>query len=141
MTYEGGGAPMQSEGQPQISLRTMAAPYAAAVAFTALVFVIRCLLDPILDGHYAITPFVFAVAFAAWHGGWKPALLSLFLSLALSAYFFMYPRGSFAIEGVEHQTGTILYLLASIGSVMLMESLRAAKCKAELNTLHFRESE
>ncbi len=105
--------------------------YAVAVVITTLVFAGRCLLDPVLGGHYAITPFIFATAFAAWYGGWKPGVLSLGLGLALGDYFFMHPRGSFIIEGVEHRAETIIYLLASGGSILLVESLRAAKSRVE----------
>ena len=108
-------------------------PYAAAILFTAVVFEIRVFIDPLLDEHYAITPFIFAVALSSWVGGWKPGLLCLVGSLALSSYFFMYPRHSFAIAGAVHQIGTVMYLLAGCGGIVLFESLRVATRKAESN--------
>jgi two-component system sensor histidine kinase/response regulator len=126
-----GPQPTSPSKQARASALTRSMPYATAILFTAVVFLIRCLMDPLLGGHYAITPFMFAVAVSAWYGGWKPGLLSLALSVALASYFFMHPRGSFMISGVEHQTGTILYLLASVGGLALFESLRRAKEAAE----------
>lgn len=70
--------------QGSVGARARVMSYAAAILLTAIVFVIRCLLDPVLDGHYAITPFLFAMALSAWYGGWKPGLLCLVSDHVLS---------------------------------------------------------
>lgn len=148
-TRDAGNLPDLSPRQPDdrthkrgfVEARAIVRPYAAATVFTAIVFLIRCLIDPFLGGHYALTPFIFAVAFAAWYGGWKPGLFCLVLSFCLADYFFMYPRSSLMIEGTEHQVGAIIYLLASGGGILLTESLRMAKRTAEDNAIQLIRSQ
>ena len=114
-------------------------PYVVAVLSTAGVFVVRSFLDPLLNDHDPITPFIFAVALSAWYGGWKPGALSLVLGIALASFFFMQPHGSFIIEGVEHQFGAIMYLFASCGAIALIESLQTSVRRENSKALESRQ--
>jgi K+-sensing histidine kinase KdpD len=105
--------------------------YGIAVVSTSLVVLVRKLMDPLLGDHLPFGPMLIAVVVTAWVGGWKPSLLSLFLGLGTAAYLFMPPRWSFKIDLVEHQVELILYFFVGITTIVLFESVRKARQRAE----------
>jgi K+-sensing histidine kinase KdpD len=105
--------------------------YGIAVVSIAMVIAIRMLLDPLLGDHVPFGPFVVAVAFTAWLGGWKPSSVSLLLGLLGGAYFFMPPRWSFKVDRMEHQVSLVLDLCVGIMTIVLFESIRKARQRAE----------
>jgi K+-sensing histidine kinase KdpD len=105
--------------------------YGVAVASIALVMGIRALLDPLLGDHVPFGPFLIAVVVSSWLGGWKPALVSLLLGLLAGVFFFMPPRWSFRVDQVEHQVSLVLYFFVGITTILLFESVRKARNRAE----------
>jgi K+-sensing histidine kinase KdpD len=105
--------------------------YGIALAAPGIVMGVRLLLDPLLGDHLPFAPFVIAVVFASWVGGWKPALLTFAVSLFIAAYVFMQPRWSFRIDLVEHQVELVLYSFIGVTTIVLFESVRKARKRAE----------
>jgi PAS domain S-box-containing protein len=72
--------------------------YGSAVAAVILAILARQSLDPWVQDRL---PFAFqyiALAFAAWYGGFGPAILALILGALGTRYFILVPRGQFSIE-------------------------------------------
>ena len=105
--------------------------YALSVALTALATALRMWLDPILGDHSPFATYYLAVMFAAWYAGWGPALLAMFSGGLLAAYLFTEPRGSVLIYDLEHQVGIVLYLVVGLVVIVLTESLRRSRRRAD----------
>src|SRR6516165_9874509 len=71
--------------------RTILLPYGGAVVFTALAVLLRWLLDPWLGDSLPLATLYGAVAFAAWLGGYRPALLAVIPGYLSCAYLFIEP--------------------------------------------------
>jgi PAS domain S-box-containing protein len=103
--------------------------YGTAIIATALALLGRWLLDPFL-GNY--TPYILlygAVAFSAIYAGFGPSILVATLGLIGANYWFVPPRGSFALSTVPHLVGTVTYLAVSILIAAAGEASRRSKAK------------
>jgi signal transduction histidine kinase/ActR/RegA family two-component response regulator len=105
--------------------------YGCAVVSVALATASRSLLDPALGDHQPFAPYFLAVIFTAWYGGFGPSLVALVLGGVVGSYLFVPPRGSFAIVGVEHQVGMLLYLCVGLACAAFSEALQTARRRAE----------
>src|SRR5689334_14411875 len=93
-------------GHPSPPLR-----YGTAVAAVILAIVARLLLDPTLEDRL---PFAFqyiALAFAAWFGGFGPAIVALIAGLLGTRYFILQPRGTLEIENTQQVWSVFRYLI------------------------------
>jgi K+-sensing histidine kinase KdpD len=70
---------------------------------------------------------VFAVALAAWHGGWGPGLMATVLGAALSAFLFFDPKGSFPVTALAESVSISLFVVTGIGINFVAHWLRSAK--------------
>src|SRR5690348_10840084 len=68
--------------------------YGGAVTTVLVVWLVRALIDPILQGRAAYLSFLISVVYSAWAFGVKPALLAILLSGAVANYFFVSPHGT-----------------------------------------------
>ena len=89
--------------------RTILLPYGGAVVFTALAVLVRSLLDPVLGDSLPLATLYGAVAFAAWLGGYRPALLAVVLGYLACRYLFIEPRGKIQLADARSLVGLILY--------------------------------
>lgn len=112
--------------------------YVVAIVLVALALFLRWLFMPLLGSS---TPFILlAVAVSAWHGGLGPGLTATFLSCLFLSIF-----RSMMIQPAGLNPQPYLPLLISIlimGSLLsaLIESLRCAQSKAEMNAARLAES-
>src|SRR5215475_7294872 len=67
--------------------------YGIAILCAVFVAAARLALDPLLGEELPTTMFIFAVILAAWYGGLGPGLFVTALSILLSKYLFIAPRG------------------------------------------------
>src|SRR5215475_7747025 len=67
--------------------------YGIAILSAVIVAIVRLALDPFLGDELPTTMFIFAVILAAWYGGLWPGLFVTALSILLSEYLFIAPRG------------------------------------------------
>ncbi|MGO9264719.1 MAG: ATP-binding protein [Candidatus Binataceae bacterium] len=105
--------------------------YGNAIVATALATMVRYWLDPFLEDSLPFTTYYPAVMFVAWYAGWAPALLPMVSGGLLAAYLFTEPRGSILIYNLEHQVGIVLYCVVGIVVIILTESLRRGRRRAE----------
>ena len=87
--------------------------YAIAIAITALVTFIRYALDPVLTDNSIFTFYFASVILAAWYCGLGPSILNVALGAAIASFYFAEPRGSFAISGLRHRLGLVIFCAIS----------------------------
>jgi PAS domain S-box-containing protein len=115
--------------------------FATALAATALALLGRWLLDPFLGD---FTPFITLYAAVAWlaiYVGLGPSILSAILGLIGAAYWFVPPRGSFAVSSVPHVVGTITFLFVCALIVVAGEKARRSKAKLSAALERLQQSE
>ncbi|MGH9589576.1 MAG: CHASE3 domain-containing protein, partial [Terracidiphilus sp.] len=83
--------------------------YGAAVLGVVAITVIRAALTPLMGPiSMPFTLYFCAVAFAAWFGGFRPAMLSIVLSLLAGSWFFGAPTKSFWVRGHDDQVAMLM---------------------------------
>jgi PAS domain S-box-containing protein len=112
--------------------------YGVTLAAVSLALAVRWLLDPMLGDYWPFPTFVVAVAFAAWYGGLRAALLATALGLLLALYFFVPPRFSFVIESPVYVSGLAMYLLVGLAVALFGEAIRTSRRQAELRAEQLR---
>jgi PAS domain S-box-containing protein len=106
--------------------------YGAAILAVVAVALLRGTLTPLIGAtNLPFTMFFFAVAFAAWFGGFGPAVLSIALSLPVGAYFFAAPTKSLWVSGRDDQVAMLMIVVVGFGVALLSRSQRDAVNRAE----------
>jgi PAS domain S-box-containing protein len=101
--------------------------YGAAVLAVAAITLIRAALTPLMGPEaMPFTLYFCAVAFAAWFGGFRPALVSIILSLLAGAWFFAAPTRSLRVSGHDDQVAMLMIVLVGFGIALLSRSQRGA---------------
>lgn len=101
--------------------------YGAAVLGVVAITLIRAALTPLMTPtSMPFTLYFCAVAFAAWFGGFRPAVLSIFLSLIAGSWFFAAPIHSFYVSGRDDQTAMLMIVVVGFGIALLSRSQRTA---------------
>jgi PAS domain S-box-containing protein len=116
---------------PQAWQRPWLLRYGAAILGVVAVSLIRMALTPLM-GPIAMpfTLYFCAVAFAAWYGGFRPAVLSIALSLLAGAWFFAAPTRSLWVSGHDDQVAMLMMVLVGFGIALLSRSQRSAVDRA-----------
>jgi PAS domain S-box-containing protein len=99
--------------------------YGLAVAAVILAILARQLLDPWVEDRL---PFAFqyvALAFAAWYGGFGPAVVALLVGALGTRYFILLPRGSFALENDQAIWSILRYFIDGSAIALLGYALTA----------------
>ncbi len=110
-------------GEPSFAFR-----YGLAIVSVGLATALRMALDPALGDRSPFPIFLFAILVTARYCGLRPALTAVTLGVFSADYFFMPPRGSCGIKGVEQYLELIVVLgvsvsVASLGSAMYTAAL------------------
>jgi len=117
--------------------------YGAAVLAVVAIALLRAALTPLIGRtNLPFTMFFCAVAFAGWFGGFRPAVLSIALSLLAGDYFFAEPTGTLRVSGRDDQVAMLLLVVVGFGIALLSRAqrsavdhaLRAAERVEQLNT-------
>src|SRR5215471_10995901 len=111
--------------------RTILLHYGGAVVCTALAVLARSLLDPVVGDYLPLATLYGAVAFAAWLGGYRPALVAVVLGYLACDYLFIEPRGKVLLLDARNLVGLILYLFSCAVIIGFGEALRAARRRAD----------
>src|SRR4051812_6096146 len=93
--------------------------YGSAVAAVLLAIWARQLLDPWVAERL---PFAFqyiVLAFAAWYGGFGPAMVGLIVGALGTRYFILVPRGQFSIENPQQVWSIIRYFVDGFAIALL----------------------
>ena len=97
--------------------------YGAAILAVIAITLIRAALTPIMGpGGMPFTLYFCAVAFAGWFGGFRPAVLSILLSLLAGAWFFATPIHSFWVGGHDDQIAMLMIVLVGFAIALLSRS-------------------
>jgi PAS domain S-box-containing protein len=117
--------------EPQAWRRSWLSRYGAAVLTVVAIALLRAALTPLIGRtNLPFTMFFYAVAFAAWFGGFRPAVLSIVLSLAIGAWFFAAPTGSLFVSGRDDQVAMLMIVVVGFGVALLSRSQRSAVDRA-----------
>jgi len=101
--------------------------YGAAVLAVVAVALFRAALTPLIGPtEMPFTLFFFAVAFAAWFGGFGPAVLSIALSLPVSAWFFAAPTRTLWVGRRDDQVAMLMIVVVGFAVALLTRSQRDA---------------
>ncbi|SPE26878.1 putative Histidine kinase [Candidatus Sulfotelmatomonas gaucii] len=101
--------------------------HGAAVLAVIAVALFRAALTPLIGPtSLPFTLFFFAVAFAAWFGGFRPAVLSIALSLPIGAWFFAAPTRSFRVSGHDDQVAMLMIVVVGFAVALLTRSQSGA---------------
>lgn len=105
--------------------------YILAIVAVCVATTARLLLDVVLADHIPYAMFFAAVAFAAWFGGGRPALVATGLGFALAWYFVVPPRFSFSGVSGPHLVGLVMYVSVGLAIAGFGEAMWAARRRAE----------
>jgi PAS domain S-box-containing protein len=86
--------------------------YLNAALVVVLAFLIRWLLNPLLQEEGPFIIFFLAVIWSAWHGGWKPGMLATIISVLLAVYFFVPPDYSLRLANPQDWGRPIAFLIS-----------------------------
>lgn len=116
--------------RPALGRASLVRRYGSATAAIAAVVGLRVLLAPSLGDQAQFAPVLCAVVFAAWHGGFGPALFAVLFGALATRYFVLEPIGSLVIDGRDQQVGLAVYLLSGLGIAALGGSMHKAERRA-----------
>lgn len=109
--------------EPQALRRSWFTRYGGAVAAVVAIALLRGAITPLIGRtNLPFTMFFYAVAFGAWFGGFRPAIVSIVLSLAIGSWFFAAPTGSFFVSGRDDQVAMLMIAVVGIGVALLSRS-------------------
>jgi signal transduction histidine kinase len=100
------------------------ARYAGALLATAIAFLVRFAVNPILGDNLPYITFFPVVAFAAWYCGIIPSVLVIISSLIATQYWFIPPTRSLRIVSTEQLAGIVAFTLVSFVVVAMGEARR-----------------
>jgi|AraplaMF_Col_mMF_1032025.scaffolds.fasta_scaffold00012_218 PAS domain S-box-containing protein len=101
--------------------------YGSAVAAVILAIIARQWLDPWVENRL---PFAFqylALAFAAWYGGFGPAVVALIVGAVATRYFILVPRGSLMIADDQQIWSVLRYFVDGSAIALLGYALSAIR--------------
>ena len=117
--------------EPQAWQRPWPLRYGAAVLAVVVIALLRMALTPLVGRtNLPFTLFFCAIAFAAWFGGFRPAVLSIALSLLAGNYFFAAPTGTLLLSGRDDQVAMLMIIVVGFGIALLSRSQRGAVDRA-----------
>jgi signal transduction histidine kinase len=114
--------------------------YGLALVVTALVLVLRGVLDPLIGGYIPYLAVLPAVLFAARWCGLGPSLLVTFLAFLGEQYWFIPPIHSLRIVGAAERTGTLVYFFVCFTIIIFAETSRRAMAKLAVATGKLRQA-
>lgn len=116
---------------PQAWQRSWLLRYGAAILAVVAIALMRAALTPLIGPtNFPFTMFFFAVAFAAWFGGFGPAMVSMILSLLVGSWFFAAPTASLLVRGHDDQVAMLMIVVVGFGMALLSRSQRSAVDRA-----------
>ena len=98
--------------------------YGSVLVAVVLATLLRMWLDPLLGDQVPFTAYFAAIMFVAWYAGFGPSVMAIFLSVFVGSYFFAAPRGSLAINDLEHQVSAGLFVVVGLFIALLSELRR-----------------
>ncbi len=120
---------------------TAGAGYVMAIAMTTLMFALHHQLSAVLGEFATYLPFIIAIIFASWFGGFWPGLMATVLG-GIFATYYLFPSGGATASGNVIRAVTVLvFLVIGVLTSALSEELHAARRLLEQEQAKIRESE
>jgi PAS domain S-box-containing protein len=117
--------------EPEAWRRSWLLRYGAAILAVVAITLIRAALTPLIGPtNFPFTLYFCAVMFAAWFGGFRPAVVSIALSLLAGDWFFAAPHGTLRVSGRDDQIAMLMVVLVGFGTGLLSRSQRSAVDRA-----------
>ncbi len=116
-----------------LRLRSPFAAYASSVLITCAATLARYAMLPLIGYQFPLLTYWPAVEIVAYFFGFRPALISIGLSLVCGRLLFMRPLHPLLFPPPDEVVAGCLFVLFSASLAMFMESLRAARAEAETN--------
>jgi PAS domain S-box-containing protein len=107
------------------------ARYGSTLLAVLLAAFLRELLQPLLGPRYPYATFYLAVVWAAWSGGWGPALLALGLAVVAVHSLFTPPFRALSVPNPTEWSGIALFIFTGAASAALGVAERQARQAAE----------
>jgi PAS domain S-box-containing protein len=104
--------------------------YGVAVLAVGVTFAIKLLLDPVIAQDIPFLLVFGVIMVSAWYGGLGPGLLATAAAGLATDYFFLSPKGSFSLLGLEPVPLLVFFAEGTL-VCLLVEALRAARSRAE----------
>ncbi len=102
-------------------------PYLIAVLAAILALLARGAIDPLLGGDQLFVIALLAVVYISWQYGFRPAIVTLVLSVFGYSYFFVAPRYTFVVPELSNQLAVVLFFFCGVACAALGESQRVAQ--------------
>ena len=115
--------------------------YAVAAVAVAIAFLVKALLDPVVQGESPFLLLSAAVLVAAVFGGLGPGVFATLLGALLGDFFFLSPIGTLVPPNVGHGLTTALFLAQGLAISVIGAWLATARQRAEAGVLRARENE
>lgn len=112
-------------------MRNSAAVYGWSLAALVAAMVVRGLVDSWLGNDLALVTLFGAVAFAAWLGGWRPAVLVAVLGYLACDLFFIAPRWEINVPVAGQVVGFAVFLVTCGLIIYFGEATRAVRLRSE----------
>lgn len=106
------------------------AVYLAAIAAALVAVLARAAVDQLLQNENVFAFMLLAVVYISWQFGFRPAMVTLIVSIVAYAFFFKPPRLSFVVAGLDSQASLALAFFSGVACAALGESQRQAQKRA-----------
>jgi signal transduction histidine kinase/AmiR/NasT family two-component response regulator len=113
------------------ALLSKSLPYFVAIATTAIVFIARFLLEPVLGDVAQVLLFILSVIVTSWRGGLGPGLLATALGAFLADYFFMEPLYFFYPKHLAERIELLLFLGTGISISILSQARLSTEARRQ----------
>jgi signal transduction histidine kinase len=121
-------------------LWSRATRYGLALLATAVVLVLRDVLDPVIGNYIPYLAVLPAVLFSAKWCGWGPSVLVTVLGFLGEQYWFIPPIHTLRIVGVAERTGTLVYFFVCFAIIFFAETSRRAMAELAVTTKKLRQA-
>ncbi|HEY3323648.1 MAG TPA: PAS domain S-box protein [Planctomycetota bacterium] len=134
--------PAQSSHKLVLAIQhSVLARYLLAIAVSGASVLLREALNPLLGLHATYVQFFPVVVFAAWIGGWGPALTSIAITSLAANWLWLEPINSLAISDPGQVIGHVLYLATCLLLAVVTISQRNTRAALQTINAELRESE
>jgi PAS domain S-box-containing protein len=120
---------------------TAGAGYVMAIAMTTLMFALHHQLSAVLGEFATYLPFIIAIIFASWFGGFWPGLMATVLGGIFTTYYLFPSNGATASGNVVRAVTVLVFLVIGVLTSALSEELHAARRLLEQEQAKLRENE
>ncbi len=129
-----GSEPLNAQALPE--KRNASRNYVFAAFAILVAFLIRLSLDPLFKDRFPNATIVLATVLVAWYGGFYPSVLTAVAGFLLCNWFFVSPRHSFQLSGIDtnnHIYGNVAYSFVTGSIIWFGWSMHLARQRADAN--------